>query len=106
MASRVARRIRQSSGGLPRVQALGFRVAGRAQVSTNLLDVDVSPPARVFEAVARAAARLGARIVSSEVVGLAPERCLPPDAETSLLLDAPRERRLLEPRIRAAFGAA
>lgn len=105
VARTIARTIREASGGLPRVQALGFEVAGHAQVSTNLLDVDVTSPARVYGAVREEAARLGTRPVSGEIVGLAPERCLPDDARESLGLRVPPASRALEPRIREAFGA-
>lgn len=105
VAREIAHRVRSSSGGLPAVQALGFGVADGAQVSTNLLDPWVTPPARVFAAVREAAASRDVAIRSSEVVGLAPESVLPPGSEEELLLDAPREESLLEPRIRRAFGA-
>ncbi|HXF95397.1 MAG TPA: glutamate formimidoyltransferase, partial [Gemmatimonadales bacterium] len=42
IAKDIAKKIRTSSGGLPAVQASGFEVGGRAQVSMNLLDVDVT----------------------------------------------------------------
>src|SRR5947207_1431008 len=59
LAKDIARRIRTSSGGLPAVQASGFDVAGKAQVSMNLLDIDVTSPATVFTAVAAAAGQRG-----------------------------------------------
>ena len=50
LAQRIARRVRESGGGLPRVQANGFEVREperghplRAQVSMNLLDFTVTP---------------------------------------------------------------
>src|SRR5205814_3267272 len=45
LAKEIAKRIRTSSGGLPAVQASGFEVAGKAQVSMNLLDIDTTAPA-------------------------------------------------------------
>src|SRR5438132_6548985 len=45
VAKDIAQQIRTSSGGLPAVQASGFEVGGKAQVSMNLLDIDVTPPA-------------------------------------------------------------
>src|SRR5205807_1668446 len=45
IAKDIAKRIRTSSGGLPAVQASGFEVEGKAQVSMNLLDIDVTSPA-------------------------------------------------------------
>lgn len=74
LARRIAGEIRASSGGMPAVQAKGFLVARRAQVSLNLLDVDRTPPARVVEAVRVLAAAAGVGILQSEIVGLIPER--------------------------------
>jgi len=53
LAKRIARRIRESSGGLPRVQANGFWIEElhRAQVSMNLLDFRTTPLWLVWEAV-------------------------------------------------------
>ena len=103
VARSIARGIRESSGGLSSVQALGFLVGGRAQVSTNLLDVDVTPPARVWRAVREAAGRHGTEAVGAEIVGLAPERCLPADAREAAGLQVDPASRALEPRLRRAF---
>ena len=53
LAKRIAHRIRERSGGLPRVQALGLYLDDiqRAQVSMNLLDHTVTPLWLVWEAV-------------------------------------------------------
>src|SRR5881296_3134982 len=45
IAKEIAKQIRTSSGGLPAVQASGFIVDGLAQVSMNLLDIDITSPA-------------------------------------------------------------
>jgi glutamate formiminotransferase len=73
-AKRIARRVRESGGGLPRVQANGFWIAdrGRAQVSMNLLDTSVTPMWRVWEEVADLAEDEGVEPVASELIGLAP----------------------------------
>ena len=105
VAQRVARAVRTSGGGLPSVQARGFLVRGRAQVSLNLLDVDVTPPRAAVDAIAREAARHGTEIVSSEIVGLAPERALAGVSAATLHLQEPATERLLEPRLRA-LGAS
>lgn len=104
IADRVARRIRASGGGLPALQALGFRVRGRAQVSMNLLDVDATPPLRALEAVRREAEREGVELEGSEIVGLVPERALPEDPDRALALLTPAADRVLERRVRAALG--
>src|SRR5438876_6711650 len=41
VAKDIAQQIRTSSGGLPAVQACGFEADGKAQVSMNLLEIDV-----------------------------------------------------------------
>src|SRR5881398_4045359 len=103
IAKDIAKRIRTSSGGLPAVQASGFEVEGKAQVSMNLLDIDVTSPATVFAAVAAAARQRGVAVLKSEVVGLVPERAVLGAGAASLKLTHP-EAHLLEPKIRAAEG--
>src|SRR5439155_11620095 len=89
-AKDIAKLLRTSSGGLPAVQASGFEVGGRAQVSMNLLDIDVTPPATVFAAVEAEARRRGVAILKSEVVGLIPERAVIGVAATWRTCGAPR----------------
>jgi len=79
LAKRIARRVRESGGGLPKVQANGFRVEEparghgvRAQVSMNLLDFSVTPIWLVWETVAALAAEDGVEAAESELIGLAP----------------------------------
>jgi glutamate formiminotransferase len=78
LARRIARRIRESSGGLPRVQANGFWIdeIGRAQVSMNLLDYRTTPMWAVWEAVRSEAAEDGVHLLESELIGLAPLEAL------------------------------
>ncbi len=104
IAKAIARAIRTSSGGLPALQARGFSVAGRAQVSMNLLDVDVTPPVLAFEAVRREARARRVTVAKSEVVGLLPERAVPPEPEQTLLLTEPIERHVLERRLEEVYG--
>src|SRR5688572_1691160 len=74
LAVRIARRIRESGGGLPRVQANGFFIEelGRAQVSMNLLDFRTTPLWLVWETVRAAAADDAVTLHESELIGLAP----------------------------------
>ena len=102
-AKEIAKRIRTSSGGLPAVQASGFAVNGQAQVSMNLLDIDTTPPARVFAAVEAAARERGVEILRSEVVGLIPERAIIGAGAAYLKLPDATDH-LLEAKIRAAEG--
>jgi glutamate formiminotransferase / 5-formyltetrahydrofolate cyclo-ligase len=72
VARQIARRVRESGGGLPAVKALGFLVGGKAQVSMNLTDLERTPIPTALEAVRSAAAELGTSVESTELVGLAP----------------------------------
>jgi glutamate formiminotransferase len=78
LAQRIARRIRESSGGLPRVQAKGFWIdeLDRAQVSMNLLDFHTTPLWLIWEAVRAEAAEDGVHLLESELIGLAPIEAL------------------------------
>jgi glutamate formiminotransferase len=74
LAVRIARRVRESGGGLPKVQANGFYIEelDRAQVSMNLLDFQTTPLWRVWETVRAEAAEDGVELAESELIGLAP----------------------------------
>jgi glutamate formiminotransferase len=78
LARRVASAVRERDGGLPAVRAMGVAVEhrGLVQVSMNLLDWRVTPPAAAYAAVAGLAERAGARVEASEIVGLVPAGAL------------------------------
>ena len=105
VAKEIAKQIRTSSGGLPGVQASGFIVDGLAQVSMNLLDIDITSPAVVFNAIRARAEKQGVGVQYSEIVGLVPERALVGAAESLLRLSNAGDH-ILETKIRAAMPAA
>jgi glutamate formiminotransferase / 5-formyltetrahydrofolate cyclo-ligase len=74
IAKRIAKEIRESSGGLPAVQALGFELTDppRAQVSMNLLDTSQTSLATVWREVETRATAAGVRILRGELIGLLP----------------------------------
>lgn len=74
LAVRIARRIRESGGGMPKVQANGFFIEelGCAQVSMNVLDFRTTPLWRVWETVRAEAAEDAVELAESELIGLAP----------------------------------
>jgi glutamate formiminotransferase len=78
LAKEIAKRVRERSGGLPRVQALGLFLddLNCAQVSMNLLEFTITPIWRVWEAVGAAAAERGVALRESELIGLAPIKAL------------------------------
>jgi glutamate formiminotransferase len=104
LAKRIARRIRESGGGLPKVQANGFFVEepdrgdgrpAKAQVSMNLLDFRVTPLWRVWETVRAEAAEDGTDLFESELIGLAPVAAFLDVADhVEAPSDAPVEERL------------
>jgi glutamate formiminotransferase / 5-formyltetrahydrofolate cyclo-ligase len=75
VAKRIARRVRESGGGLPAVQGNGFFIEelDAAQVSMNLLDFETTPMWRVWDEVARLAEDEGVGLKESELIGLAPQ---------------------------------
>ncbi|MGH2450508.1 MAG: glutamate formimidoyltransferase [Candidatus Limnocylindria bacterium] len=87
LAKRIAKEIRESSGGLPAVQALGFGLTDppRAQVSMNLLDHSVTSLATVWREVESRASAAGVRVLRGELIGL-----LPLDAALQVTADALR----------------
>ena len=104
LAKRIARRVRESGGGLPKVQANGFSVEeadrgdplpSRAQVSMNLLDFRTTPLWRVWETVRAEAAEDGIELYESELIGLAPLAALLDVADhAEAPADVPVEERL------------
>ena len=80
-AKEIARSIRESSGGLPAVRAIGFAVPerGAVTVSMNLVDIDVTSPRVAFDAVRELATERGMEVRSSEIVGLVPRAALDED---------------------------
>lgn len=81
LAKAIAKKIRESSGGLPHVKAIGLRLARRkmVQVSMNLTDYRVTGPERAFKAVDREAKKTGVEVIESELVGLIPKAALTVD---------------------------
>ena len=102
VAKAVAAAVREQSGGLKNVRALGFSIEGgrRAQVSMNLLNTEATPILRVLALVREEAARHGAAISGCEVVGLIPEAALLDAGEHALQLERFRRDQVLELRLR------
>ncbi|HEY3247157.1 MAG TPA: glutamate formimidoyltransferase [bacterium] len=100
VAREIAKAVRESSGGLVAVQAMGVRSeAGQAQVSMNLVDYTTTPVHRAFEAVREAAAQRGVEIAESEVVGLIPLDALTDAARHYLKLTHFERAQILETRL-------
>jgi glutamate formiminotransferase / formiminotetrahydrofolate cyclodeaminase len=102
VAKAVAAAIREQSGGLKHVRALGFSIEGgrRAQVSMNLVNTEATPIHRVLALVRDEAARHGASIAGCEVVGLIPEAAMLDAATHALQLENFRRDQVLELRLK------
>src|SRR6188768_2740036 len=104
VAKKIAAAIRQSSGGLRFVKAMGLELADRGivQVSMNLTNYEKTPIFRVFEMVKREAARYGVVVLESEIVGLVPSAALTASAAWFLQVDSFTDDLVLETRLRQA----
>lgn len=88
IAKAIAKNIRESSGGLPFVKALGLKLESKniTQVSMNLTNYKETPPLKVFQEVKKLAKQHGTEIIESELIGLIPQEALPQNPEETLLL--------------------
>jgi len=98
-AQAIAAAIRESSGGMSGVQALGLVLpaSGRIQVSVNVIDVEAAPLVAVVERVREVAAAREVDLGAGELVGLLPERSVADPS--SLGLEVLPDDRILERRL-------
>lgn len=96
IAKAIARAIRQSSGGMPGVKALGFFVQGKAQVSMNLTDYRVTSLGAAFARIRQLAAEYGVGIDHSEIIGLIPRAALAGSSAADLQIQNFGPERVLE----------
>jgi glutamate formiminotransferase len=77
-AKAIARSMRESSGGLTAVRAIGFLVPERGcvTVSMNLVDHEVTGIRAAFDAVEAEAISAGMTVTDSEIVGLVPQAAI------------------------------
>jgi glutamate formiminotransferase len=104
IARQIARTIRESSGGLPAVKALGLelRSRGMAQVSMNLTDFERTSLFEVYGWVQHEAERLGTHVAGSEIIGLVPRKAIEMAAERFLQIENFDSRTVFENRLREA----
>ena len=101
IAKNIAKGLRESSGGLMNVQAMGVDLAAQemVQVSMNLLDYTKTPIHRAYELVRVEAERYGVPVVGSEVIGLVPLDALVGAADFYLRLTDFTRSQVLEARL-------
>jgi len=100
LAKRIAKEIRESSGGLPAIQALGFELKDppRVQVSMNVLDYNKTSLATVWREVETRAAASGVRVLRGELIGLIPLGAALQVTASALKLDGFDRARVIEAR--------
>lgn len=105
-AKRIARKIRESSGGLAAVKALGLALPSRhtTQVSMNLVDYERTGLQAVFERIGELAAAEGVAVIDSELIGLIPRGALGQDGGEGLRIRGFNASMILENRIEEALG--
>lgn len=105
IAKQIAKTIRESSGGLPAVKALGLALPSRglAQVSMNLTDFERTSLYEVYGWVKHEAERLGTHVAGSEIIGLVPQRAIEMAAEQFLQIEDFRPGTVFENRLRQAM---
>ena len=98
LAQRIAKEIRESSVGLPAVQAKGFMLTdpARVQVSMNLLDHTVTSLATVWREVEARATAAGVKLLRGELIGLIPLDAVLQVAADSLKLEGFTRDRVIE----------
>ncbi|HET8924963.1 MAG TPA: glutamate formimidoyltransferase [Candidatus Acidoferrum sp.] len=108
IASKIAKAIRFSSGGLRYVKSMGVELKARnlAQVSINLTDFEQTPMHRVYEMVKREAARYGVAPVGSEIVGLIPKKAIEMASDYFLQLENFLPAQVFENKLADALGGA
>jgi glutamate formiminotransferase len=80
-ARAIARDIRAANGGLHGVKAIGVLANGRAQVSMNITDFNLTPMRHVYSTVQHLAQRHGVLIHDTELIGLIPQAAYEPDSD-------------------------
>jgi glutamate formiminotransferase/formiminotetrahydrofolate cyclodeaminase len=104
IADKIARRVRNSSGGFHFVKGMGVLVEGCAQVSMNLTNFKRSPMAQITEMIRREAQRYGVSIHHSEVVGLIPNAALIDASKWYMQMDQFEPEQVLETQLFEDIG--
>ncbi|KAF0159363.1 MAG: glutamate formiminotransferase [Syntrophaceae bacterium] len=106
LAQKIASLIREKSGGLPHVRAIGVILKSRhlAQVSMNLTNCKETPFKVIYEQVEKLAAERGIEILESELIGLVPKCAFVGTKPQNLKLVNFNKDRLLETHLKDFAG--
>jgi glutamate formiminotransferase len=106
LAQKIASQIREKSGGLKHVRAIGviLKSRGIAQVSMNLTNCKETPLKAIYDQVETLAADRGIEILESELIGLVPKCAFTGTKPKKLKLVNFGKERLLETHLKAFSG--
>jgi len=98
IAKKIANKIREKSGGLKSVKALGLHLKSKnlAQVSMNLTNYKKTPPLKVFKLVKKLAKQYKTEILESELIGLLPKDALKNTSAKKLQIKSFSKQKLLK----------
>lgn len=98
IADRIAKTIRESSGGLKSVKAIGVMLKEKntAQVSMNMVNYKETGLYEVFEMIKREAEKYGVDVIESELIGLMPLEALTDTVKQCLKLNDFSKGRVIE----------
>ena len=101
VAKEIAKHLRNKTGGLTFVKALGFELKDRGivQVSMNMTDYTKTPLFMAYENVRMWAERFGVPVVGSEIVGLTPAKALYDTAEFYMKIEKFSDDLILEKKL-------
>ena len=97
-ARAIAAAVRESSGGMPGVQAIALRLprSGKVQISMNVVDLERAALHEAVERVRLEAAAQGVEVSGGELVGLVPAAVLAQADEVGVRIPGVDETRVLE----------
>jgi glutamate formiminotransferase len=101
----IAREIRAANGGMQGVKAMGVLAHGRAQLSMNITDFQVTPISQVYRAVSSLALRHKIAPAEGELIGLIPEAAFERESEwMRQLSEFDPQTKILEQRLNAPLA--
>jgi glutamate formiminotransferase len=105
MVRAIAREIRAATGGLKGVKAMGVLAHGRAQLSMNITDFEVTRVSQVYRAISNLAMRHKATVAQGEVIGLIPQAACERESEwMRQLVGFDEQTKILEHRLDAPLA--
>lgn len=99
-AKKIAKSIRESSGGFPGLQAIGLLVNNYAQVSMNLLDYRKTSMKTIVSRIRKEAESENVKPLYTELIGMLPQDAISGTTPDELMLKDFSESRIIESRMK------